>query len=455
MSREAWNRLPTCLPGKRSGNWLETVLAANSGCAYLQQYGSPVSPDGYRQQVPLTDYDTLRPWIERIANGDPSLLFDGRPVAFERTGGSSGGSKLIPYTAQGLDDFRRELLPWLAEVARRHDLSGSAYFSLSPACRGQEDMAGVPVGLSDLAYIGEAAGRVIAGVSAVLPSVAGLTDIDEWRRQTLDQLRKAGDLELISAWSPTFLLRLFEGEDTQAQWPDLKVISCWADAASAGYIGPLQRLFPHAVIEPKGLMSTEAVVTVPDAQGKPVLAESGFVEFLHRDGIVTEAELAEEEIYEAVITTASGLYRYRTGDRLRFEGRNGNRRPILRFVGRGSLVSDLVGEKLTESFVDRCLAGVEGMRMLIPARTGDGYLLVVPQQAKVDAGSVERQLLSNPQYAYARELGQLKHLEVLPVDDPWGRYLRRQSGLGVRLGDIKPVALRNEPEWEALFREAA
>jgi len=456
MRASAWRKLSACLPPPQTTPWLETMLRRNLDCAYLKRWGQPLSREEYRRQVPLIDYDELRPWIERIAAGEASVLFAEQPVAFEQTGGSSGGSKLIPYTQEGLLDFRRALLPWLAEVAARHQLAGSAYFSISPACRKQEYFANAPVGLGDTAYLGETAGAAFAEISAVPPSLGDLVDIDEWRAQTLEYLRQARDLELISAWSPTFLLRLFDGEATETLWPNLKVISCWTSGSSAEFIAALQRMFPQAVIEPKGLMSTEAAVTVPDEMGQPVLCDAGFFEFRSGDEVLLEKALQPEHTYEVVVTTAGGLYRYCSGDMVRFEGRNHVGRPILQFIGRQGLVSDLAGEKLTESFVSHCLQDIAGFKMLVPTSAGDGYMLVVDRSMSgLTVEAIERRLMHNPQYAYARKLGQLKPLELLQVVAPWSRYERFQSQQGVRLGDIKPVALRGERHWVNLFGEQA
>ncbi|MDX8412380.1 MAG: GH3 auxin-responsive promoter family protein [Mariprofundaceae bacterium] len=453
MKAAAWRKLNTCLPEAQTTPWLETMLKRNENCVYLNQWGRPSCRKSYRSQVPLSDYEQLKPWIDRIAAGEPSVLFSGEPVAFETTGGSSGGCKLIPYSAEGLLDFRRVLLPWLSDLATRHHIKGSAYFSLSPICRKQEYIAGVPVGLSDTAYVGEKAGTLFASVSAVPVSVGALLDHDIWKAETSRHLKRARDLELISAWSPTFLLKLFETADTETLWPDLKVISCWTGGASAVFAKDMQRLFPHAAIEPKGLMSTEAAITVPDEQGQIVLADTGFFEFRDADQIFLEHELKTGRAYEVIITTASGLYRYCTGDMVRYMGHNHAERAILDFIGRQGLISDLVGEKLTESFVSSCLKDVGGFHMLVPRTTGNGYVLVLDREAgEIDMETIETRLMGNPQYAYARKLGQLMPLTILPARHPWGCYERYWAKQGVRLGDIKPVMLRSEWHWECLFR---
>ncbi len=148
------------------------------------------------------------------------------------------------------------------------------------------------------------------------------------------------------------------------------------------------------------------------------------------------------------MTTAGGLYRYRTGDRVVCEGYS-NELPRLRFIGRCGITSDLVGEKLTDEFVDDCLVDIPGFRMLIPARDPEpGYVLVVDECAGASNEdmlvSVEARLGHNPQYAYARSIGQLRRLAILRSPDPLGNYIGHVVTQGVRLGDIKFPALRPE-----------
>src|SRR5437763_12653536 len=118
-------------------DWLPSMLARNAHCAYLR--GRSFA------ELPPVTYDDLLPWLERVWAGEADVLFAGRPVAYERTGGSSGGSKLIPYSAEGLRDMQNAVKPWLAQF----DIRGSVYLSISPATRAPECVGGVPVGLPD------------------------------------------------------------------------------------------------------------------------------------------------------------------------------------------------------------------------------------------------------------------------------------------------------------------
>src|SRR5436309_2633409 len=125
----------------RAEAWLASMLSRNAHCAYLRGRSF--------DELPVVSYDDLLPWLERVWDGETDVLFAGRPVAYERTSGSSGASKLIPYSAEGLQDIQRAIAPWVA----RHTITGSVYMSISPASRPPEFVGGVPVGLPDSAYV--------------------------------------------------------------------------------------------------------------------------------------------------------------------------------------------------------------------------------------------------------------------------------------------------------------
>jgi len=457
MTGNPWKSLNIQVSEPSQTDWLHATLKRNANTAYLRKFGSPRTIQEYRNQVPPGSFDELAPYMNRILTGERDVLFEGNPVAYEHTGGSSGGAKLIPYSREGLLDFQRCIVPWLARIANTYNISGRAYFSISPVAREPQSLGEIPIGLSDVDYLGEHAGSVLALQTAVPFSVGSLKDITTWREETIKHLRAATDLELISVWSPTFLLRILEDiPDAQHCWPRLKVVSCWASGPARRYVDQIQKKLPHATIQPKGLLSTEAVVTVPDNSDKPVMVQHGFVEFAQDHDLLLEEELKHNSEYGVVVTTASGLYRYRTGDRVRFEGRNQCGQPILEFVGRDSLTCDLVGEKLTETFVSKCLEPLPEFAMLVPNFSNPGYVLICEQKFTSDQlCKIEKALCTNPQYAYARKLGQLTPLRMLHICHAYSVVERTMVDRGTRLGDVKPVALRSEEFWLPMFKEVS
>jgi hypothetical protein len=488
----------------RQENWLFDCLHRNRGTDYGKQYHFDKirSIGDFRERVPIISYDDVEPFILRMSDGEADVLFAGMPVAFERTGGSTRGSKLIPYSPQSLRDFQAALLPWLSNSVQQFGItSGTAYFSISPATR-QADVltGGLSIGLPDGAYLGDEALSEFAQISAVPAWVGSLNDVAQWQLATLYWLLRRDDLALISVWSPTFMLTLLDALERRSEelssllqtggaldghalspdpgalarlrqftasgnasclWPNLKLVSCWADASSRSFFEQLRQRLSRAAFQGKGLLSTEGVVTVPDRAGLPILAQdSGYFEFLADSGDLCPGnEVIEGETYEVVMTTSGGLYRYRTGDCVICEG-FANEIPVLRFSGRKGLTCDIVGEKLDEGFVLSCLEDVTGFCMLVPVRAPESrYMLVVDKQYEHESAAlidlIEARLFRNPQYAYARNIGQLDKLGIYNVSQPLDKYIGRLETAGARLGDIKVTALRPETDWLDTFSGTA
>ena len=134
-------------------------------------------------------------------------------------------------------------------------------------------------------------------------------------------------------------------------WPHLQVVSCWGDQAAAPGFRRLAARLPLTVVQAKGLLATEAVVTIPYAGTHPLAVTSHYFEFLDESGGLHGADALERGAhYDVVVTNGGGLWRYRLGDVVECTG-HVLATPALRFVGRRARQSDLRGEKLSEVFV--------------------------------------------------------------------------------------------------------
>ncbi len=59
----------------------------------------------FRKAVPINDYDTLKPWIERIMNGEQNVLWPSEINWFAKSSGTtSDKSKFIPISKESLED---------------------------------------------------------------------------------------------------------------------------------------------------------------------------------------------------------------------------------------------------------------------------------------------------------------------------------------------------------------
>ena len=203
-------------------------------------------------------------------------------------------------------------------------------------------------------------------------------------------------------------------------------------------------------------------MTIPFEGATPLAIRSHYFEFLEEHGRTCLAhELEPGGVYSVVVTTGGGLYRYRLEDRVACTGFI-RATPTLRFFGKESHVSDLVGEKLREDGVAGTLAAVMNEASVTPA-----FALLAPDVAfsrpcytlhvegdvpPTLAGALDVALGAHGDYRYARALGQLGPARVFRVaGEGLAVYLRRCLERGQRLGDIKPLALSPVSGWSGAF----
>lgn len=501
-------------PGGHQRRRLMELVRANAGTAFGRAHGFSLlaGVEQLRASVPLQRYEDMAPWIARISAGEQRVLTRERVTRLIPTGGSSGGAKLIPWTAGLGREFSAALAPWVVDLQRRHPgtAAGPAYWSVSPAAVLDRAEGALPIGFADdSAYLGRWLRPLVSALFAAPAGLRMVADLASFRYATLRCLLARRDLALVSVWHPSFFsllldaapewreqllhdiatggvsapgtipqpvraglrpwlaadprraaeLRAADWSLAHELWPRLSLVSCWGDGPAATACTALTRRLAGIAVQPKGLLATEGVVTIP-VDGAAVLAvDSHVYEFIAADGRVCWAdELEDGGVYEVAITTAGGLWRYRLGDRVRVVG-FAQRTPCLRFLGRGDRVVDLCGEKLDESFVAACLervVGGAGFAMLAPdpRATAAGYTLFCDGDA---AGSrpllarLEDELVVNPHYRLARHLGQLAPLRLFRVSSGAVDVFLSRRAEGTCLGAVKPASLHPDSGWSRVL----
>jgi GH3 auxin-responsive promoter len=471
---------------------LQELVRQNVNTAFGQAhaFGSIRNYQDFIQRVPLSDYDSLQPWITRIRSGEHKVLTNDTVTHLIPTSGSTGARKLIPFTMSLQREFNAAIGPWLVDLACQFPglIGGRAYWSITPALgNARVEESSVPIGFdTDTAYLGGARKKLAAATMATPSNVGRMTSVDEFRYETLLCLLRCPDLRLISVWHPSFLtllldalpqiwdrllqnsglpkgLRNADPHRPETIWPRLQVISCWGDGAASLALPQLRNRFPHALIQPKGLIATEAFVTLPFRQLHPLAVASHFYEFIDWEGeVLPLKDLREGSEYELVVTTGGGLWRYRLGDRVLVDGFIAQT-PSLRFMGRQGNLSDRFGEKLSEEFIVKSMETIfngspPSFALLAPEEDQDGcrYTLYVQGCSQpIKHAIIDQALRENPHYAYCRDLGQLQCPRVFAVSrQGYEAYCNHRAIEGTRLGDVKPAALSLNTGWSSIFKGA-
>jgi len=493
------------------------------------------------RRLPPTEYADYESAIRRMmATGENPLTRE--PVRLlEPTSGSSGGTKLIPYTPLLQKQFQAAIQPWLVDTFRRYPevLGGRHYWSISPNTRPNTRWTGesgnaengdapafrairpnspmdrpskIPVGFDDDAgYLAGPEAWAARRIWAVPERLSRVADMRSFEYLTILFLLRRADLRLISVWHPSFLALMLDhlerhwesaardihdgsiseeihlppelrkelggalrpdpkrarelrkcGPNPDRIWPHLRVISCWAGAHQTPWLARIRAAFPRTAVEPKGLIATEGIASIPWKGDRVLAVNSHFFEFLDESGTARPAwDLREGTEYRLLLTAGNGFLRYQTHDIVRVAGFH-ERTPCIEFIARDA-TSDMVGEKLHEAHVTEVLHRLlpeVPFKMLAPWAEGErrGYMLCCRLPEGMEPAGVlealERELCENFHYAHARRLGQLGELWFLEMDGEAAERFRRkmaaESGCGV--GDVKYSGLYRGLDWEKTMK---
>ncbi|MBW4487993.1 MAG: GH3 auxin-responsive promoter family protein [Trichocoleus desertorum ATA4-8-CV12] len=439
------------------------------------------------QKIPIVNYADLELWIECQKQSKTALLTSEPILFYEKTSGSRGPAKWIPYTRSLRRSFSQMFSVWAHDLITNGPKfsTGQVYFCVSPQLtQPTQTEAGIKVGLADDAEYLDGWLQWILRPFLVAPAgLSRLRDPEAFKEQLCLALLQSEKLEIISIWSPSFLtvhlnyiqqhrqklceqlrdrvspkrLALISDPTTTWTeiWPHLKLISCWDSVNAADQAQVLRSHFPGVMVQGKGLLATEAPMTVPliAAQGSVPLLNEVFFEFEDAMGVIRllhELEPATE--YAIIVSQKGGLYRYRMGDRVRMTHTYLNT-PCLEFLGRDQMTSDLVGEKLHAAFVaqviDRLNLGSTTFRTLVPVTQPQPHYLLLLDQANREGEAIAQQLeaaLSESlHYQQARLLGQLAPAQVWVSPEVPELVLQQKLLAGQKWGDIKHEVLATKP----------
>lgn len=442
---------------------------------YGQSLG--ITKDSPWSAIPVVSYDDFFSWLEQQQTSPKQSIITNEKIHYwQQTSGSSGAIKQIPYTHGLLTAFTSMFAVWAYDLLHHGPdfRTGKTYACVSPT------LGDRPGGIDDTDYLTGPlrwlSGHFLVRVGNHFP------DGDAFRWALALALLQNPDLEIISLWSPTFLTvqltfmaqhrhalitalgdRL---DDTRRKaleidpidwlkiWPKLKLISCWDQLFAGEQARALQTYFPGVFIQGKGLLATEAPITIPliKAGGFVPLVNQIVLEFMTADGTIVDlCKVQTGQTYQLIISTLGGLYRYRLGDRLQVSHWYA-KTPCLALVGRGDRVSDLVGEKLTEEFVAETLnnlglVGNIGLCFLVPVPgtqphyvlyLSSGAMMAIAGEESTLAQQLDNGLQRSFHYRRARQLAQLGPVQVMT--DGYPPWLTQG-----RWGDEKSYCLRIPP----------
>lgn len=307
---------------------------SNTAFGKAHSVNNRLAMSDWSEAIPITDYEGLKSYIQRIQAGERDVLYPGLPKYFCTTSGTTSGAKYIPMNDNGIAAQIRAARSTLLKYI--HD-SGNVSFTEGKMIF----LQGSPVmQAANGIKIGRLSGIVAHHVPSYLqrnrlPSMA-TNCIENWEAkidaivdETVDQ-----DMRLISGippWVQMYFERLIKktGKNTIADiFPNLSVF-----AHGGVNFDPYRTLFNELIGKEIDSLETypasEGFIAFQDDYRSPGLLlnlDGGiFYEFIPVSEIHNEhpsrLTLAEVEIgvnYAVVLNTSSGLWGYLIGDTVKF-----------------------------------------------------------------------------------------------------------------------------------------
>lgn len=300
-------------------------------------FGDIKSHRDFIKQVPIRDYEALRPYVEKVLHGEENILWKGKPAYFAKTSGTTSGTKYIPITKESvpnhINSARNALLSYIHETGDASFLDGGLIFlSGSPEL---EQKAGINTGrLSGIVN------HHVPGYLRSNQKPSYTTNcIEDWEEK-LDKIIEETlheDMTLISGippWVQMYFDRIQSrtGKKIKDVFPNFSMF-VYGGVNFEPYRAKLFETIGKKIDSIETYPASEGFIAYQDSQkaeGLLLLLNSGiFFEFVPAEEYFNEkpSRLSIEEVelgknYAVIINNNAGLWGYSLGDTVKFVSKN-------------------------------------------------------------------------------------------------------------------------------------
>jgi hypothetical protein len=285
------------------------------------------------KQVPIRDYEQLKPYVDRVVKGEENILWKGKPLYFAKTSGTTSGAKYIPLTKESMpfhiQAARNAILSYIQETGKADFVNGKMIF-----------LQGSPV----LEYKnGIQLGRLSGIVAHFVPKYLQKNRMPSWETNCIEDWETKvnaiveetinEDMAVISG-IPSWVQMYFEKLKEKANKPVGEIFKNFNLFIYGGvnfepYRAKFENLLGRKVDSIELFPASEGFFAYQDSQkekGMLLLLNSGiFYEFIKADEFYTEnpkrLTIGEVELnvnYVLIISTNAGLWAYNIGDTVQF-----------------------------------------------------------------------------------------------------------------------------------------
>jgi hypothetical protein len=287
----------------------------------------------FKARVPIRDYEELKPYFERTADGEENVLWPGKPLYLAKTSGTTSGAKFIPITRDSipnhLNGAKNALLSYIHETGNSKFLDGKLIFlSGSPEL---DKKNGIHVGR-------------LSGISNhFVPSYLRTNQMPSYETNCIDDWESKVDavvnetlqerMTLISgipSWVQMYFDKILErtGKQIKDVFPDFSLF-VYGGVNFEPYRAKMEATIGKKIDSIELFPASEGFFAYQDKQNEKgmlfILNAGIFYEFVPADEIhnenPTRLSIGEVELgknYALIVSNNAGLWGYNIGDMVQF-----------------------------------------------------------------------------------------------------------------------------------------
>ncbi|MDQ5929571.1 MAG: hypothetical protein QG594_1350 [Bacteroidota bacterium] len=287
----------------------------------------------FAQNVPIREYEDLKPYIEKIIKGQENILWRGKPIYFAKTSGTTSGAKYIPLTKESMPYHiaaaRNAILHYIHQTGKADFVDGKMIFLQgSPIL---EEKNGIQLG------------RLSGIVAHFVPKYLQKNRMPSWETNCIEDWETKVNTIVAETFNknmtvisgiPSWVQMYFEKLSQKENKPVGQIFKNFNLFIYGGvnyepYRAKFENLIGRKVDSIELFPASEGFFAYQDSQtekGMLLLLNAGiFYEFIKSDAFYTPnpkrytiGEVALGINYVLIISTNAGLWGYNIGDTVQF-----------------------------------------------------------------------------------------------------------------------------------------
>ncbi len=349
------------------------LITAAADTEWGRQYGYSDITDvtQFSKRVPLSHYEDLKPYIDRIRKGDTDILWPGKTSSFAKSSGTtSSKSKFIPVSDEALEECHfkggKDLLAIYCHNNPETQLFDGRLLGLGGSQTADD--------LGENTFHGDVSAIIMNNlpfwVELMRTPSKEIALMSEWESkiEKMAQATKDSDVTSISgvpSWSLVLCKRILEitgKTNLEEVWPNLELFT-HGGVNFAPYREQFRKIMPDGLYYMDTYNASEGFFGIQDrrdAEDMLLMLDYGiYYEFIPMEEFSNEQprvlsleQVVTDHNYALVISTNAGLWRYIIGDTVTFTSTDPYR---IRITGRTKSFINAFGEELIIDNAERAI----------------------------------------------------------------------------------------------------